>query len=183
MSSLTTNLKLVKPELQDNITPTIFADNFDKIDAALEGVSGGALSLEEIEASTNLDGKIPSAAALKEVNNSLGGFTPIIDDTGKITGYKTKVGADTVFPFSRVVASGNIYKTLASGQTYEPTIAFGKEITNPKVTIEILSYSTSLYCGIINITNNDALLKILNASGSRSQTFNANWYVYDGDIS
>lgn len=72
MSSLTTNLKLVKPELQDNITPTIFADNFDKIDAALEGVSGGALSLEEIEASTNLDGKIPSAAALKEVNNSIG---------------------------------------------------------------------------------------------------------------
>ena len=71
MSSLTTNLKLVKPELQDNITPTIFADNFDKIDAALEGVSGGALSLEEIEASTNLDGKIPSAAALKEVNNSI----------------------------------------------------------------------------------------------------------------
>lgn len=102
MSSLTTNLKLVKPELQDNITPTIFADNFDKIDAALEGVSGGALSLEEIEASTNLDGKIPSAAALKEVNNSLGGFTPIIDSTGKITGYKTKVGADTVFPFSSV---------------------------------------------------------------------------------
>ena len=34
------------------------------------------------------------------VNNSLGGFTPIIDSTGKITGYKTKVGADTVFPFS-----------------------------------------------------------------------------------
>ena len=100
MSSLTTNLKLVKPELHDKITPTIFADNFDKIDAALEDVSGGALSLEEIEASTNLDGKIPSAAALKEVNNSLGGFTPIIDSTGKITGYKTKVGADTVFPFS-----------------------------------------------------------------------------------
>ena len=79
MSSLTKNLKLVKPELQDNITPTIFADNFDKIDAALEGVSGGALSLEEIEASTNLDGKIPSAAALKEVNNSLEEyFTPTV---------------------------------------------------------------------------------------------------------
>ena len=30
----------------------------------------------------------------------MGGFTPIIDGTGKITGYKTKVGADTVFPFS-----------------------------------------------------------------------------------
>ena len=34
MSTLTTNLKLVKPELTDNITPTIFADNFDKLDAA-----------------------------------------------------------------------------------------------------------------------------------------------------
>lgn len=32
----------------------------------------------------------------------MGGFTPIIDSTGKITGYKTKVGADTVFPFSSV---------------------------------------------------------------------------------
>lgn len=35
-----------------------------------------------------------------EQNKNLGGFTPIIDDTGKITGYKTNVGgADTVFPF------------------------------------------------------------------------------------
>lgn len=30
----------------------------------------------------------------------MGGFTPVIDSTGKITGYKTKVGADTVFPFN-----------------------------------------------------------------------------------
>ena len=38
-----------------------------------------------------------------EQNKNLGGFTPIIDDTGKITGYKTSVGgADTVFPFSRL---------------------------------------------------------------------------------
>lgn len=34
--------------------------------------------------------------------NNLGGFTPIIDETGKITGYKTSIGgADTVFPFSQ----------------------------------------------------------------------------------
>lgn len=38
--------------------------------------------------------------AYNELNSNLGGFTPIIDSTGKITGYKTKVGADTVFPFS-----------------------------------------------------------------------------------
>lgn len=40
---------------------------------------------------------------IERVNSSLidlGGFTPVIDETGKITGYKTKVGADTVFPFS-----------------------------------------------------------------------------------
>lgn len=35
---------------------------------------------------------------------NLGGFTPVIDSTGKITGYKTEAGADTVFPFS-----SNIY--------------------------------------------------------------------------
>jgi len=34
------------------------------------------------------------------LNNNLKGFEPILDNTGKITGYKTSVGgADTVFPF------------------------------------------------------------------------------------
>ena len=34
------------------------------------------------------------------LNSSLKGFEPIVDDTGKITGYKTtQGGADTVFPF------------------------------------------------------------------------------------
>lgn len=119
MSSLTTNLKLVKPELQDNITPTIFADNFDKIDAALEGVSGGALSLEEIEASTNLDGKIPSAAALKEVNNSLvasDGQKLYFDSKDGKYGYNTDPnrGADTFVPFK----SGelHVYSKQVQGQ-------------------------------------------------------------------
>ena len=58
-------------------------------------------TIEEISANTS-GGKFAGALALKNVNNSLGGFTPIIDGTGKITGYKTKVGADTVFPFSSV---------------------------------------------------------------------------------
>ena len=113
----------------------------------------------------------------------MGGFTPIIDDTGKITGYKTKVGADTVFPFSRVVASGNIYKTLAAGKDENISIAFGKELTNPKLTVEGLNFATSMYCSMFNITNSGATIKILNASGSKSHTFNVNWYVYDGDIS
>lgn len=37
---------------------------------------------------------------IDEINRDLGGFTPVIDDTGRITGYKTRAGADTVFPFS-----------------------------------------------------------------------------------
>lgn len=122
MSSLTTNLKLVKPELQDNITPTIFADNFDKIDAALEGVSGGALSLEEIEASTNLDGKIPSAAALKEVNNSLVANSNhfYFDYKNGKYGYNTNPnrGADTFHPFSNSQVI-TISKFTGSSKTIE----------------------------------------------------------------
>ena len=34
------------------------------------------------------------------LTNNLKGFEPILDSTGKITGYKTSIGgADTVFPF------------------------------------------------------------------------------------
>lgn len=45
-----------------------------------------------------------SAKSVNKLSNDLGGFKPIIDSsTGRITGYKTQAGADTVFPFS----SGN----------------------------------------------------------------------------
>ncbi len=45
------------------------------------------------------------------VNSSLGGVSQFIvdDSTGKITGYKTKVGADTVFPFSGGFNGADIY--------------------------------------------------------------------------
>lgn len=47
------------------------------------------------------EGYAPDALALKEVNNSLEEQPQFVyDENGKITGYKTKVGADTVFPFS-----------------------------------------------------------------------------------
>lgn len=53
---------------------------------------------------TDLNVTVPGYAAdatrVSELNNSLNGFEPILDSTGKITGYKTKAGADTVFPFS-----------------------------------------------------------------------------------
>lgn len=47
------------------------------------------------------------------VNSSLmdlGGFKPVIDEsTGEITGYKTKAGADTVFPFRGGFNGADIY--------------------------------------------------------------------------
>lgn len=54
-----------------------------------------------------------SIKVVNDMNNNLGGFTPIINETGEITGYKTTIGgADTVFPFK----TGDInfaYKVLA----------------------------------------------------------------------
>lgn len=45
-----------------------------------------------------------------QVNQNLGGFTPVIDATGEITGYKTTVGgADTVFPFSSGASFARMY--------------------------------------------------------------------------
>lgn len=57
-------------------------------------------TLEEIEANTNEE-NIAGATALKAVNNNFLMSRPewITDSTGKITGYKTPGGADTVFPF------------------------------------------------------------------------------------
>ena len=57
---------------------------------------------EQVAANTS-DENIASAPVVKSLINDLGGFKPIIDSaTGEITGYKTQVGADTVFPFSSV---------------------------------------------------------------------------------
>lgn len=57
-------------------------------------------TVEEIEANTDV-GKFAGAMALKEVNSSLKAQPNFIyDEDGKITGYQTKAGADTVFPFS-----------------------------------------------------------------------------------
>lgn len=60
---------------------------------------------EEIEANTSAE-NVAGALVAKELYNNLKGFEPILDSTGKITGYKTSVGgADTVFPFSAKLTS------------------------------------------------------------------------------
>lgn len=48
--------------------------------------------------------------------SDLGGFEPVIDETGRITGYKTTVGgADTVFPFSEIDKNALLEALSASG--------------------------------------------------------------------
>lgn len=64
-----------------------------------------------------LDDKIES------VNSSLKGFEPVLDETGKITGYKTEIGgADTVFPFSggakKVTISGTVGYYISSAGSW-----------------------------------------------------------------
>ena len=58
-----------------------------------EGNAFGATEMNDLEQRI--------ADGFNSLNDSLGGITQFIIDesTGKITGYKTKVGADTVFPF------------------------------------------------------------------------------------
>lgn len=54
---------------------------------------------EEIQANTNPD-NLPSAVVVGELFNNLAQQPEWVkDSTGKITGYKTQAGADTVFPF------------------------------------------------------------------------------------
>ena len=46
MAQTTTKLQLVKPEVGDSITPTIFANNFQAIDDAFVGVTNQIGSLK-----------------------------------------------------------------------------------------------------------------------------------------
>lgn len=76
------------------------------------------------------DKTLAGAYAVQQLNRSLGGVTQFVVDetTGKITGYKTEVGADTVFPFSggEILYSGILSSTknTSSGDTDENTNVF-----------------------------------------------------------
>ena len=68
----------------------------NKYEEALGNVTGVTDSLEVDDSKI-----LASAKALHKVNSSLESQPTFeYDSTGKITGYKTKAGADTVFPFS-----------------------------------------------------------------------------------
>lgn len=86
---------------------------------------GDAFSAENMN---NLEQRIKTE--FDNVNSSLDEQPDFIyDATGKITGYKTKAGADTVFPFKKGIVTFHLYKGIRSGSSLE---AFGVDLTDFK---------------------------------------------------
>lgn len=84
MATTTSNLQLTKPEVTDNITPTIFANNFDKIDTAVTArmpKSGGAFtgSVQAATGTTVNSGEVKNIRIVNQAYNAVLGGTRFID--------------------------------------------------------------------------------------------------------
>lgn len=129
--------KLYRGEMQDNLGNTIyphteaglvFCADGETVQQKIAGTAETLNGITGVSDSTELDDstKLATSKAVKtlkdSVYSSLKGFEPILDETGKITGYKTEIGgADTVFPFS---SGCNIITTLTHGQNQALTYTF-----------------------------------------------------------
>lgn len=89
--------------------------------------------------------------------SALGGFTPIIDETGKITGYKTSVGgADTVFPFTKpsFLKVGTWTKSFTSGHNFDVLQnEYQVYIYQTSISQDATSKTSRLLSPFIDITN------------------------------
>lgn len=134
-------------------------------------------SKEEIEANKS-ENMIAGADAVKEVYSSLQDQPTFeYDETGKITGYKTKVGADTVFPFSGGFNGADIYMSgtnygnlskieLASKGQY----FYGFDYDNSTKKFTVLydgtySYMLSTTSSYTSLYINDKLIEYANHNG------------------
>lgn len=103
-------------------------------------------SKEEIEANKS-ENMIAGADAVKEVYSSLESQPNFVyDSTGKITGYKTKVGADTVFPFK---SDRTVMLTIPSQARYADQAA---TFIGGTLTLSIDSDGVSIESNNISIT-------------------------------
>ena len=92
-------------------------------------------TMEEVEANTN-ETNLVAAPVVAELNDKLAGQPEFLyDASGKITGYKTPGGADTVFPFTDTKTKGATFSLSEVGSSdpsggsptsYFPT--FGKKV-------------------------------------------------------
>ncbi len=144
---------------------------------------------------TTISGSVLDARQGKELQDQitglysdLGGFEPIIDETGKITGYKTTVGgADTVFPFSEVDKSALIEALSSSG------LNINADSTPEEIYTELKrAFPGNIFSSIITTTSypNNALWASptpiyawygarYNLTGYKSITFNINYYYFE----
>ena len=108
----------------DKIAFWTTAKSVDAADGKNLETKVGAIKGITTSTSTTTTGYAADATVIKKLNDSLKGFTPIVDSTGKITGYKTKAGADTVFPFSGAKRFTEAYKYSAHANSlnYEYTV-------------------------------------------------------------
>lgn len=146
-----------------------------------KAVTGNILnSLAEVSAATQQN-TIAGALALKEVNSSLESQPDFVyDSTGKITGYKTKVGADTVFPFS----SGSNYIKIEVEHNPNTGLTISEQIGKSSSLIKVAtipnintSYKTGL-CTYKRGTNSTTDTITFNVSGSYKITLNNVETVY-----
>ena len=100
------NMNDLEQRIEDGFNDAIDKDNI--------------LNKEEVEANTEAGKHVADALVVKDLNDSLQGFTPVVDETtGEITGYKTKVGADTVFPFKKGFTDNIVMKGCYSNATFD----------------------------------------------------------------
>ena len=100
-------------------------------------------------------------------NSSLKGFEPILDETGKITGYKTEIGgADTVFPFSNSFYNAVNYKDYDKSSGSTDCTNFYVDVTLPQdlngSELFIYSYRQGVFDGVsLSIVSGEIKYKLV----------------------
>lgn len=164
------------------------ADSVDANDGKNLQTKVGAIDGITSDINGESDRIAASIKCVNRLNNSLGGFTPVIDSTGKITGYKTKVGADTVFPFSNFSSATVDYVFGICNETVTNsvrTLNFGnkqKYIDNYKALIFAFGEPGILYDALVY---GDAVgMKIITPEDfAKGKNFSVSCSVYSVNIS
>ena len=121
------------------------------------------------------------------LNDSLKGFTPIVDSTGKITGYKTKAGADTVFPFSNksftFTVSYSKYKIDIDVKAYS-SLKISRNTVHPYSNLYIDADGANIYTCLAGTSGSEG--KTINISSYNSISiytdFHTTYYEVQGHV-
>lgn len=154
----------------DQVGSNFGAAQLNATNKAVNAAADAGKIIDDLDAINNVtkEGYIAGALALKQVNNSLGEQPQFVyDESGKITGYKTKTGgADTVFPFSSSsyeVITKNI-GTHTLDKDYKYIFIFFVHADNYNGYLELIQISTNtgtllpLSEGNINLSSSDGVM-------------------------